>query len=190
MKLIAGLGNPGKEYENTRHNAGFKFIDKVAKENNLEFNKEKFGGLYTEFNYQNEKIILLKPQKYMNLSGEVIIKFKDFFKINISDLLIICDDLDTQLGKIKIKYKGSSGGHNGLKNIENHMHTNTYKRIKIGISSNKNHDKIDYVIGKMPKHDLDILEKVTDLAPTIIKDYLNLTFDNLMNKYNNKEVIK
>lgn len=189
MKLIVGLGNPGKEYENTRHNAGFKFIDKFAKSKNLEFNKEKFNGLYTEFNYKDEKIILLKPQKYMNLSGEVVIKFKDFFKINLEDILIICDDLDTELGKIKIKYKGSSGGHNGLKNIENHLHSNEYKRIKIGISSNKNHNKIDYVIGKMPKEDLNILEKVTDNAEQILTDFLNISFDNLMNKYNRKEII-
>ncbi len=189
MKLIVGLGNPGKEYENTRHNAGFKFIDKFAKANNLDFNKEKFNGLYTEFNYQGEKIILLKPQKYMNLSGEVVSQFKKFFKINLEDILIICDDLDTELGKIKIKYKGSSGGHNGLKNIEHHLHSNEYKRIKIGISSNKNHDRIDYVIGKMPKHDLNILEQITDKSPIILKDYLDLTFDNLMNKYNGKEVI-
>ncbi len=188
MKLIVGLGNPGKEYENTRHNAGFKFIDKFAKSKNLEFNKEKFNGLYTEFNYKDEKIILLKPQKYMNLSGEVVIKFKDFFKINLEDILIICDDLDTELGKIKIKYKGSSGGHNGLKNIENHLHSNEYKRIKIGISSNKNHNKIDYVIGKMPKEDLNILEKVTDNAEQILTDFLNISFDNLMNKYNRKEI--
>lgn len=190
MKLIVGLGNPGKEYENTRHNAGFKFIDKFAKATNLEFNKEKFNGLYTEFNYKGKKVILLKPQKYMNLSGEVVIKFKEFFKINLEDILIICDDLDTELGKIKIKYKGSPGGHNGLKNIENHLHSNEYKRIKIGISSNQDHDRIDYVIGKMPKHDLDILEKVTDIAPQILNDYLNISFDNLMNKYNSKEVIK
>ena len=188
MRLIVGLGNPGKEYENTRHNAGFKFIDKFAKSKNLEFNKEKFNGLYTEFNYKDEKIILLKPQKYMNLSGEVVIKFKDFFKINLEDILIICDDLDTELGKIKIKYKGSSGGHNGLKNIENHLHSNEYKRIKIGISSNKNHNKIDYVIGKMPKEDLNILEKVTDNAEQILTDFLNISFDNLMNKYNRKEI--
>lgn len=188
MKLIVGLGNPGKEYENTRHNAGFKFIDKFAKSKNLEFNKEKFNGLYAEFNYKDEKIILLKPQKYMNLSGEVVIKFKDFFKINLEDILIICDDLDTELGKIKIKYKGSSGGHNGLKNIENHLHSNEYKRIKIGISSNKNHNKIDYVIGKMPKEDLNILEKVTDNAEQILTDFLNISFDNLMNKYNRKEI--
>ena len=190
MKLIVGLGNPGKEYENTRHNAGFKFIDKFAQSQNLNFNKEKFNGLYTEFNYKGEKVILLKPQKYMNLSGEVVIKFKEFFKINLEDILIICDDLDTELGKLKIKYKGSSGGHNGLKNIESHLHSNEYKRIKIGISNNKNHDKIDYVIDKMPKEELNILEKVTDKAPEMILDYLNLSFDNLMNKYNSLEVIK
>ena len=190
MKLIVGLGNPGKEYENTRHNAGFKFIDKFAKANDLTFDKEKFNGLYANFTHQGEKVILLKPQKYMNLSGEVLIKFKDFYKIDTKDILVICDDLDTELGKIKIKYKGTSGGHNGLKNIENHLHTNEYKRIKIGISSNKNHDIMEYVVGKMPQEELEKLEKVTDQAPQIIKDYLNITFDNLMNKYNNKEVIK
>ena len=115
---------------------------------------------------------------------------KDFYKIATKDILVICDDLDTELGKIKIKYKGTSGGHNGLKNIENHLHTNEYKRIKIGISSNKNHDIIEYVVGKMPQEELEELEKVTDQAPQILKDYLNITFDNLMNKYNNKEVIK
>lgn len=188
LKLIVGLGNPGKEYENTRHNAGFKFIDKFASSLNLNFNKEKFGGLYTEFNYQNEKIILLKPQKYINLSGEVLIKFKDFYKIDTKDILIICDDLDTELGQIKIKYKGSSGGHNGLKNIEYHLHTVEYKRIKIGISKNSN-DKIDYVIGKIPKEELEKLEKVTDKANEILKDYLNMNFDNLMNKYNKVNLI-
>lgn len=188
LKLIVGLGNPGKEYENTRHNAGFKFIDKFASSLNLNFNKEKFGGLYTEFNYQNEKIILLKPQKYINLSGEVLIKFKGFYKIDTKDILIICDDLDTELGQIKIKYKGSSGGHNGLKNIEYHLHTVEYKRIKIGISKNSN-DKIDYVIGKMPKEELEKLEKVTDKANEILKDYLNMNFDNLMNKYNEVNLI-
>ena len=184
MKLIVGLGNPGKEYENTRHNAGFKFIDKYAKSQNIEINKEKFGGIYNTFSYNGEKIILLKPQKYINLSGEVIIKYLEFFKININDLLIICDDLDTELGKIKIKYKGSSGGHNGLKNIEYHLHTNEYKRIKIGISNDKNKSTVDYVIGKMPKDQLEKLEKITDLSEQIINDYLKINFDNLMNKYN------
>lgn len=186
MKLIVGLGNPGKEYENTRHNAGFKFIDEYAKSKGLTFNQNKFKGLYTTFINNGEKIILLKPQKYMNLSGEVVRDFVNFFKINIEDILIICDDLDTPLGKIKIKYKGSSGGHNGLKNIEQNLNTNEYKRIKIGISNDKNQDRINYVIGKMPKEDLEKLNEVISHSPKILNDYLTLKFDNLMNKYNTK----
>ena len=186
MKLIVGLGNPGKEYEDTRHNAGFKFIDEYAKSKGLTFNQNKFKGLYTTFINNGEKIILLKPQKYMNLSGEVVRDFVTFFKIKTDDILIICDDLDTPLGKIKIKYKGSSGGHNGLKNIEQNLNTNEYKRIKIGISNDKNEDRINYVIGKMPKEDLNKLNEVTSRSPEILEDYLNLKFDNLMNKYNTK----
>ena len=186
MKLIVGLGNPGKEYEDTRHNAGFKFIDEYAKSKGLTFNQNKFKGLYTTFINNGEKIILLKPQKYMNLSGEVVRDFVNFFKIKTDDILIICDDLDTPLGKIKIKYKGSSGGHNGLKNIEQNLNTKEYKRIKIGISNDKNEDRINYVIGKMPKEDLNKLNEVTSRSPEILEDYLNLKFDNLMNKYNTK----
>ena len=184
MRLIVGLGNPGKMYENTRHNVGFKFVDKVAQSQDVTFDKEKFKGIYAQFYYNGEKVILLKPQKYMNLSGEVVIKYIEYFKPRYEDVLIICDDLDTPLGKIKIKYKGSSGGHNGLKDIEKHMHTKEYKRIKIGISHNKDQNKVDYVIGPMSKEDAEILDKVTDKAPQIIKDYLTLSFDNLMNKYN------
>ena len=186
MKLIVGLGNPGKEYENTRHNAGFRFIDTYAKAANLTFNKEKFSGLYTDFIFNNEKVILLKPQKYMNLSGEVVKDFVNFFKIDTQDILIIVDDLDTEIGKLKLKYKGSSGGHNGLKNIENHLKTNEYKRVKIGISNNKDKDKIDYVIGKVSKQELDQMNKVNELAKPLIDDFLTKKFDNVMNKYNQR----
>lgn len=187
MKLIVGLGNPGKEYEKTRHNAGFRFIDNYAEKKGLSFNKEKFKGLYAELNHNGEKVILLKPQKYMNLSGEVINDFMNFFKINPEDILIIYDDLDTEKGKIKIKYKGSSGGHNGLKNIENHLKTQEYKRIKIGISKDKDQDKIDYVIGKVPNKEYELINSVNKKAENIIDDYLNMTFDNFMNKYNGGE---
>lgn len=182
MKIIVGLGNPGKEYEQTRHNMGFMIIDEFAKKNNLEITKNKFDGLYTEFLHNNEKIILLKPQRYINLSGEVIKKYVDFFKIPVSDLLIINDDLDLPFGKVKIKYKGSSGGHNGLKNIELHLQTNEYKRIKIGISNNKDIDTKDYVLGKIK--DKELLEQIIKNGVNIIEDYLNIPFDNLMNKYN------
>lgn len=186
MKLIVGLGNPEKKYENTRHNAGFRFLDAYAKEKGLIFQKKKYNGIYVEFNHNGEKVILLKPQSYMNLSGEVIQKYLKFYKIKIADLLIICDDLDTKPGTIKLKYKGSSGGHNGLKNIENHLKTQEYKRLKIGVGKEENIDKINYVIGIVKPEELEKINEPNKYAVNIIDDYLTMSFDNLMNKYNKK----
>jgi len=184
MKLIVGLGNPGKEYENTRHNMGFMAIDRFANKHNVSITKNKFDGLYEELMINSEKVILLKPQRYINLSGEVIKKYVDFYKIDINDILIISDDLDQEIGKYKLKYKGSSGGHNGLKNIELHLKTNEYKRIKIGISNNKNIDTKDYVLSKLDKDSKEVLNGIFDKVTLILDDYFVLTFDNLMNKYN------
>ncbi len=184
MKLIVGLGNPGREYNKTRHNIGFMCIDKIAEYFKVSFDSNKFTGTYTQFNYNGEKIILLKPLKYMNLSGEVIREFVNFFKIDIEDILIICDDLDTMVGNFRLRYKGSSGGHNGLKNIELHLSTKDYKRIKVGISNDKNMDAKDYVLGKFTKEEIDLINPIIDKIPYIIEDYLKLPFDNLMNKYN------
>ena len=184
MKLIVGLGNPGKEYENTKHNMGFRAIDEIAHSNNIEINKSKFNGLYNEFIYNGEKIMLLKPQLYINLSGDVIKKYIDFYKIDIDDLLIISDDLDMEVGKIKIKYKGSSGGHNGLKNIESNLKTKEYKRIKIGISNNKKIDTKNYVLSKFSKEEIEKIDLTIKKFSEIFTDYMTMTFDNLMNKYN------
>ncbi len=184
MKLIVGLGNPGKEYENTRHNVGFMSIDEIAKKFNVTSFKNKFNGLYAEFNFKNDKVILLKPQKYMNLSGEVVSSFVNFFKISIDDILIICDDLDTPVGTFRLRYKGSSGGHNGLKNIEQNLSSNQYKRIKIGISNDKTKDTKDYVLGCFSKEEFNMINNVIDTIPLVVEDYLNLSFDNVMNKYN------
>ena len=125
-----------------------------------------------------------KPQKYMNLSGEVIRDFVNYFKIDINDILIICDDLDTEVGTFRLRYKGSSGGHNGLKDIELHLSTKDYKRIKIGISNNKNIDTKDYVLGKFSKEELELINPIIEKMPNIVKDYLEIPFENLMNKYN------
>lgn len=186
MKLIVGLGNPGKEYENTRHNIGFMILDKYAKKFNININKEKFNGLYEIVIVNGEKTILLKPQSFINLSGEVIRKYMDFYKINIEDILVIHDDLDLDVGTYKIKQHGSSGGHNGLKNIELHLGTQEYKRIKIGISNNKTIDTKDYVLGKISKDEQVEFEKTSDIILDILDDYYKLTFDELMNKYNHK----
>lgn len=186
MKLIVGLGNPGKEYESTRHNVGFMFIDKLLEHYNCENTKNKLGGLYSETIINGEKIIFLKPQEYINLSGIVIRKYVDYFKINIDDILVINDDLDLSVGRIKIKSSGSSGGHNGLKNIELHLGTRDYKRLKIGISNDKMIDTKDYVLSKINKEDMDIINSIIELSPKILEDFLSMSFSDLMTKYNKK----
>ena len=117
MKLIVGLGNPGRDYEKTRHNTGFMALDLIAKELNISVTSEKFKGLYGKGNVKGESVILLKPQTYMNLSGESVRAVMDFFKIDKKDLLVIYDDLDLPVGKIRLRAKGSAGGQNGVKNI-------------------------------------------------------------------------
>lgn len=186
MKLVVGLGNPGREYENTRHNIGFQTIDKFANKLDVSITKSKFNGLYGETLINGDKVIFLKPQSYINLSGEVIRRFVDFYKISISDILIIHDDLDLSIGTYKIKQKGSSGGHNGLKNIELHLGTQEYKRIKIGISNNKNIDTKDYVLGKLSKEETENLTKVQDIVLSILDDYFKVSFTELMAKYNHR----
>lgn len=184
MKLVVGLGNPGKEYENTRHNVGFDVIDSYLKMKNIDIKKDKFNGLYVETNVNSEKVIFLKPQKYMNLSGEVVRKYIDFFKIKPEDILVIHDDLDQTLGKIKLKQNSSSGGHNGIKNIELHLGTKNYKRLKIGISNDKTIDTKNYVLGKINKEERKILDESIDKCMNIINDYFQMNFIDLMSKYN------
>ena len=182
MKLIVGLGNKGNEYNNTRHNVGFMVVDNYINKNNLTL-KSKLDGLYAETIINGEKVIFLKPQNYINLSGDVISKYIKYFKIDIKDILVIHDDMDLEIGTFKIRYKGGSAGHNGLKNIEANLKTNEYKRIKIGISKN-NIDKVDYVLGKFSSTELSKLNKVIDITYNIIEDFVSLSFENLMNKYN------
>ena len=182
MKLIVGLGNKGNEYNNTRHNVGFMVVDNYVNKNNLTL-KSKLDGLYAETIINGEKVIFLKPQNYINLSGDVISKYIKYFKIDIKDILVIHDDMDLEIGTFKIRYKGGSAGHNGLKNIEANLKTNEYKRIKIGISKN-NIDKVDYVLGKFSSIELSKLNKVIDIIYNIIEDFVSLSFENLMNKYN------
>lgn len=186
MKLIVGLGNIGKQYDRTRHNIGFMAIDKCIQKYDVDMTRHKFNGNYGEVNICGEKVIFLKPEKYMNLSGEVVRDFVNFYKISVEEILIISDDMDLSLGSFKLKYKGSSGGHNGLKNIELHLGTPEYKRLKIGISHNRLMDTKDYVLSKFNNDEMDILNPILDLMPDIIVDFIKIPFDNVMNKYNRK----
>ncbi len=186
MKLIVGLGNPGKEYENTRHNVGFYFLDNYVNKYNLGEYKLKDNGLFIKTKLNDCDVIFLKPQSFMNLSGEVVRKYVDFYKIDIDDILIISDDLDLLIGNLKLKPSGSSGGHNGLKNIESHLGTNKYKRLKLGISNNKDIDTKDYVLGKISSDNKKIFKDMVPLVNDILDDYFKLSFSDLMNKYNRK----
>ena len=186
MKLIVGLGNPGKEYEHTRHNVGFDVIDFFAYKVGATIDKDKFQGLYTKGKVDGEDIILLKPQKFINLSGDVMRKYADYFKVNERDILVIHDDLDLEVGKIKLKERSSSGGHNGMKNIEANFKNNEYKQLKIGISNNKESDTKDYVLGKFSKDDREKIEEAIKKSYNIIIDYINLDFNELQNKYNKR----
>ena len=186
MKLIVGLGNPGKEYENTRHNIGFSLLDFIAKDKEISFDSEKFNAKYAEVNIEGERVILIKPLSYMNLSGIVVRKYMDYFKITKENLLVIQDDLDMVLGKIKFVYNSSSGGHNGIKNIEEQISTREYVRLKIGISNNKNIDTKDYVLARFNKSDLEILNNTYSKLINLIEDFIKLDKSALMSKYNNK----
>ena len=184
MKLIVGLGNPGKEYDRTRHNIGFIFLDYFALKNNLRIDKKKFNGLYTQTIINDENVILLKPLSYMNLSGEVVKKYIDYFKIKVDDILIINDDLDLPLGKIRLRPDGSSGGHNGLKNIALNISTEKFKRLRIGISNDRNVDTKEYVLGKFNKEELEKIDSLKEEVSNILFDFLNTNFDKLMCNYN------
>lgn len=183
MKIIVGLGNPGKEYVNTRHNIGFMFVDEVAKTNNLSFSldKSKRAELATG-TIKGQKVVLVKPITYMNLSGEALRLVMDYYKVGVEDIIVIHDDLDLPTGKLRIRANGSSGGHNGLKSIIANIKTQEFKRIKIGID--KKGEVIDYVLGKFSKMELDEISKVLFNASNIIDDYLSDSFINLMSKYN------
>lgn len=184
MKLIVGLGNPGKEYEGTRHNCGFMVVDELANKLNTEINQNKFKGLYTKVKYHGEDVILLKPQTYMNLSGESVNAMMNFFKIDKEDLLVIYDDLDMPVGKLRLRKTGSAGGHNGIKNIIAHLNSQDFKRIRVGIDRHKYMNVADYVLSRFSKVESEAIEQGIENAANAVLDYLDNDFNHAMNYYN------
>ena len=177
MKLIVGLGNPGKEYSKTRHNVGFLTLDSYL--GTVKW-KNKYNGLY----YEASNVIYLKPQTYMNLSGNCIRDFVNFYKIDVNDVLIIQDDLDLPLFSYKLKYKSSSGGHNGIKSIISNLGTDSVPRLKIGIANDKSIDTKDYVLGKFSKKDIEEFNKLCDTTKEIIDCFIDNDIEECMRRYN------
>ena len=186
MKLVVGLGNKGREYENTRHNMGFMLVDRYLQYKNITDKfKEKFNAIYIETTINNEKVIFIKPMTYMNNSGIAVRAFVDFYKLNSEDILVISDDLDLDLGKFRLRRNGSSGGHNGLKSIISHLGTDNFKRLRIGISNDKD-DVINYVLSKFSKKELNDIDTMFDTLVDVLDDYFVMDFTSLMSKYNRK----
>lgn len=183
--LIVGLGNPGKEYEKTRHNIGFMFVDELAKVYNVAFKlSKKHQALIAEVNLKGQKHYIIKPITYMNLSGLAVRSVADYYHIPVEEILIVVDDLDLSVGQIRIKPSGSSGGHNGLKSIFGQLGTEKITRIRIGIAKNSRIDQKDYVLGNLSPQENKIIQDTISYAPNIIEDYLNNGVNFIMNKYN------
>ena len=186
MYIVAGLGNPGSEYNMTRHNIGFSTIDYIADRNNTTVKKLKYKSLFGEINVAGEKVLLVKPQTYMNLSGESIREFCSFYKIPPENVIIICDDVSIKPGKIRIRRKGSSGGHNGLKSIIYQLNSEEFNRIRIGVGSPQNaaYDLADYVLGRFSKDEIPVLEDSIIKASDAVLEIIKNGVDSAMNKFN------
>lgn len=185
MYLIVGLGNPEKEYANTRHNMGFNVINKIADNYKIEVTNNKNEGLFWMGEIEGEKVILLKPQTYMNESGKSVIKFKNFYKIPEENVIVIYDDIDLEPAKIRIRKKGSAGTHNGMKSVTQNLGTNNFPRVRVGIGSPEyKNDLINYVIGKISKEEAIKLDEGVEKAKNAVVEIIKNGVDVAMNRYN------
>lgn len=185
MKCIVGLGNPGKKYEKTRHNVGFMVIDELAKRHDWKINKSKFQGLYTMELVADTKIILLKPQTYMNLSGQSVRPLMDFYELSEQDILVVYDDLDLPTGKIRLRQKGGHGGHNGIRSMIDQLGTRNFNRLRIGIDRPApNHTVIDHVLGRFDQAVEPVVKDSIQKAADACDAWMEKTFQEVMNDYN------
>ena len=185
MKLIVGLGNPDKQYDNTRHNVGFMLLDYVFGNDKFSLNK-KMNAMEYITNINDEKVVVIKPTTYMNLSGDAVIKYINFYKIDVSDIIVVQDDLDMPLGRVKLMSNRGDGGHNGIKDIVLKIGSKNFLRIKIGIGKSDLMETKDYVLGKFKSDDKDKLNDVFCKLRDIFDDYVSINIDKFIQKYNTK----
>ncbi|HAT4104659.1 TPA: aminoacyl-tRNA hydrolase [Clostridium perfringens] len=183
MILIVGLGNPGKQYEQTRHNIGFDVIDYMANKYNIDVNREKFKGICGEGFIENKKVILLKPLTYMNLSGESIRELANFYKLEDDEIIVVYDDISLDIGRLRIREKGSAGGHNGIKSIIQNLGGDKFPRVKVGVGQPKD-NLVNHVLGKFSKEDREHIEKVIPVVSDAIVEILKNDAKESMNKFN------
>ena len=184
--LIVGLGNPGQKYEHTRHNMGFLTVDLLAEQLNVKLNKVKFKSAYNIVRFGGQKCLVMKPQTYMNLSGEAVHEAVQFYKIPADHVLVISDDVSLPVGKLRIRKSGSAGGHNGLKNIIQHLGTDGFPRIKVGVGmpDHPEHEMIDWVIGRPQGEEAKALRAALDRAADAALCLIDQGPDRAMNQFN------
>lgn len=184
MKLIVGLGNPGSEYEGTRHNVGFEVIDLLARRHNISVSKRNFKSVYGEGSIAGEKVLLVRPMTYMNLSGEAVGAILRFYKLEPADVWVILDEVALAPGRIRLRYQGSAGGHNGLSNIINLLHTQEIPRIRIGVGAAKSGAMVGHVLGKFRKEELPLIEEAVMRSADAVECGLKEGFVMAMNRFN------
>jgi PTH1 family peptidyl-tRNA hydrolase len=188
MKWIVGLGNPGERYQNTRHNIGFWVIDELSKRWGIPVKTGKWRSFIGEGMVHNEKVMLIKPLTFMNRSGEAVGPILQFYKGNIEDLVVIYDDLDLPLGQVRLRLKGSAGGHNGMKSVIAHLKTDQFKRIKIGIDRPPIHQAVpDYVLSSFSEMEKPIAEEAVQVAAQAVEEWICTDFVLAMNKFNKRK---
>ncbi|AXR44006.1 aminoacyl-tRNA hydrolase [Pediococcus pentosaceus] len=185
MKMIVGLGNIGKEYDKTRHNTGFMVIDELAKKHDINNFKVQSDALIADFRVNGEKVLLVKPTTYMNDSGRAVRPLMDYYDVDLNDMIVAYDDMDMPVGKIRLRQKGSAGGHNGIKSIIAHVGTQSFNRVRIGIDHPTKESVVDYVLGKFRKEQITDFEIGVQNAVAALEDWTTIeNFSQLMNKYN------
>ena len=188
MYLIVGLGNPGKQYDMTRQNIGFHTIDYIAEKYGARMTKLKFKAVYGECTVAGEKVYLVKPQTYMNLSGDSVAEMAQFYKIPPENIIIINDDISLDTGRIRIRKKGSAGGHNGLKSIILRLNSDEFPRVKMGVGAPKHddYDLADFVLGRFTKEEIPVMEEAIKKAEGAVSEIIKNGTESAMNKYNAK----
>lgn len=186
MKIFVGLGNPGKKYENTRHNAGFMVMDELAKLCEVSFDQEKFSAYFAKTKLKGEDVILLKPTTYMNNSGFALRQCMDFYKASPEDVTVIYDDVDLPVGKIRLRQKGSAGGHNGIKSIIQCIFTSEFDRIRVGVGKDPQIDIINWVLGKFREEEQKDLKNAVENSAKAAYYSIDHSFMDTMNLYNKK----
>jgi PTH1 family peptidyl-tRNA hydrolase len=183
MKVVVGLGNPGGKYDSTRHNVGFAVVDGLAEAPGAGRFQSRFQAKVAELNEGGQKVLLVKPETFMNLSGHCVRQFMDYYQVPLEGLLVVCDDINLPLGKLRVRARGTHGGHNGLRNIQEHLGTTEYARLRIGVDAPRD-DAVDHVLGRFKSAERRVIEDAISLAVQAVAVWISQGVEACMNRFN------